>query len=67
MPSIEQCLDGPVSVVTRKARRTARPWLWCGGVASYVAAIKEPRYEDYHIEYHSQNRWSFIGMGKIKG
>ncbi|KAL1901103.1 hypothetical protein Sste5346_002170 [Sporothrix stenoceras] len=35
-----------------------KAWLWCGGTLSYLKTIKQPRYEDYLIEYKSDNMWA---------
>lgn len=50
----------------KKGIADGRPWLWCGGVLSYLAAIKAPRYEDYHITYKNRNRWAYLGNGLMK-
>jgi hypothetical protein len=50
----------------KKGKADGRPWLWSGGVMSYLAAIKNPRYEDYHITYKTRNRWSYVGNGRMK-
>lgn len=35
-----------------------KAWLWPGGTLSYLKTIKQPRYEDYVIEYKNENMWA---------
>ncbi|KAH0841227.1 4-hydroxyacetophenone monooxygenase [Fonsecaea pedrosoi] len=42
------------------------PQLWCGTALSYIKTIRNPRFEDFDIEYESTNRWAFLGNGKIQ-
>jgi hypothetical protein len=42
------------------------PQLWCGTALSYIKTIRNPRFEDYEIDYESSNQWAFLGNGKIK-
>ncbi|PVH70029.1 FAD/NAD(P)-binding domain-containing protein [Cadophora sp. DSE1049] len=51
----------------KKGQADGRPWLWSGSAFSYLAAIKEPRYEDYIIKYKNHNRWAYLGNGRMKG
>ena len=37
--------------------------LWAGSALHYSAAIEEPRWEDFEIEYQSNNRFSYLGNG----
>lgn len=37
--------------------------MWPGSRIVYFELLKEPRYEDYHIKYHSRNRFEFLGNG----
>ncbi len=43
--------------------------VWPGSSLHYIEAIKQPRYEDYDIEYigpASKNMWAFLGMGNTR-
>ncbi|KAJ9610031.1 hypothetical protein H2200_006361 [Cladophialophora chaetospira] len=42
------------------------PQLWCGSALTYVKTIRNPRYEDFEIEYESSNQWAYLGNGKIQ-
>lgn len=42
------------------------PQLWCGTALSYIKTIRNPRFEDYDIEYRSPNRFAYLGNGKIR-
>jgi hydroxyversicolorone monooxygenase len=37
--------------------------IWPGSSLHYADVIKEPRYEDFDIEYLNQNPWAHLGMG----
>lgn len=43
--------------------------VWPGSSLHYIEAIREPRYEDFHISYlgpAKKNRWAFLGMGTVR-
>lgn len=41
--------------------------VWPGSSLHYIQVIKEPRYEDYDIDYmNGKNMWSYLGMGTTK-
>nr|KMM67448.1 monooxygenase [Coccidioides posadasii RMSCC 3488] len=37
--------------------------MWPGSRLAFFDLIKEPKYEDYEIEYWSGNRWGYLGNG----
>ncbi|EEP79143.1 predicted protein [Uncinocarpus reesii 1704] len=37
--------------------------IWPGSRLAFFDLIKEPKYEDYEIEYWSKNRWGYLGNG----
>ncbi|KAK5944688.1 hypothetical protein PMZ80_001888 [Knufia obscura] len=43
--------------------------VWPGSSLHYIEAIKQPRYEDFEIEYlgpAKKNPWAFMGMGFVR-
>ncbi|KAH8586249.1 hypothetical protein B0O99DRAFT_703109 [Bisporella sp. PMI_857] len=37
--------------------------MWPGSRISFIETVREPQWEDYDIQYQSQNRFSFLGNG----
>ncbi|KIW77772.1 hypothetical protein Z517_07605 [Fonsecaea pedrosoi CBS 271.37] len=50
----------------KNGKMDGAPQLWCGTALSYIKTIRNPRFEDFDIEYESPNRWAFLGNGKIQ-
>jgi hypothetical protein len=43
--------------------------VWPGSSLHYIEAIRQPRYEDFEIEYLGparKNPWAFLGMGTVR-
>lgn len=43
-----------------------RVYLWPGPTIHFLKTIKEPRFEDYEINYRYGNRFAFLGNGTVK-
>ncbi|MCJ1298203.1 hypothetical protein MMC08_000992 [Hypocenomyce scalaris] len=50
----------------KDGKRKNRIYLWTGPTIHFLKTIKEPRYEDYEIEYRYKNRFAYIGNGDVK-
>ena len=37
--------------------------IWPGSSLHYQQIIKQPRYEDFEIQYFEKNPWAMLGMG----
>lgn len=37
--------------------------VWPGSSNHYLELIRQPRYEDFEIQYENKNPWAFLGMG----
>ncbi|KAL2862443.1 flavin-containing monooxygenase [Aspergillus lucknowensis] len=50
-----------------KNKKTGRvDSVWPGSALHYMEAIKEPRFEDFEIQYHShKNRYAYLGLGFV--
>ncbi|KAI9371747.1 hypothetical protein BJX61DRAFT_534533 [Aspergillus egyptiacus] len=43
-----------------------RVYLWPGPTIHFLKTIKEPRFEDYDIQYRYGNRFAFLGNGPVQ-
>lgn len=43
-----------------------RIYLWPGSTIHFLKTIKDPRFEDYDMEYRFGNRFAFLGNGDVK-
>ncbi|KAL3444192.1 hypothetical protein BJX65DRAFT_297821 [Aspergillus insuetus] len=50
----------------KDGKRKNRIYLWPGPTVHFLKTIKEPRYEDYEIEYRYRNRFAFLGDGSVR-
>ncbi|KAM6479934.1 FAD/NAD(P)-binding domain-containing protein [Trichoderma sp. SZMC 28011] len=37
---------------------------YCGSVPHFIELLSQPRWEDFKIQYQSENRFQYLGMGK---
>lgn len=47
----------------KQGRKDGKLTIWPGSRLLFFEALKEPRYEDYEIEYLSKNAWAWLGCG----
>jgi len=40
---------------------------WCGSAVHFMELLSAPRWEDFDIEYHTLNRFQYLGRGKSRG
>ncbi|KAJ3524735.1 hypothetical protein NM208_g11943 [Fusarium decemcellulare] len=50
----------------KDGKQEGRIYLWPGSTIHFLKTIKDPRFEDYEINYRYKNRFAFIGNGDIK-
>jgi len=43
-----------------------KPFLWCGHSPAYYKTMHHMRYEDWNYKYRYQNRFAYLGNGKIE-
>ncbi|KAJ4204164.1 hypothetical protein NW759_015001 [Fusarium solani] len=55
--------SGPCSSTFKNGIVGRKPLLWPGSRVHYLTMLRAPRYEDYEIEYLSDNRFNFMGDG----
>ncbi|KAL2831028.1 putative dimethylaniline monooxygenase [Aspergillus pseudoustus] len=47
----------------KQGKKDGKLTIWPGSRLLFFEALKEPRYEDYNIEYLSNNPWAWLGCG----
>jgi cation diffusion facilitator CzcD-associated flavoprotein CzcO len=47
----------------KNGKQTRKPVLWPGSRIHYLTMLQKPRYEDYEIEYLTNNPFNFLGDG----
>ncbi|ODH51147.1 hypothetical protein GX48_02762 [Paracoccidioides brasiliensis] len=57
------CWADPCSSWFKQGRKDGTIVMWPGSRLAFFDLMKEPKYEDYEIEYWSQNRWAYLGNG----
>ncbi|OAX83506.1 hypothetical protein ACJ72_02121 [Emergomyces africanus] len=57
------CWSDPCSSWFKQGRKDGNVVMWPGSRLAFFDLLKEPKYEDYEIEYWSTNRWAFLGNG----
>ncbi|EGC46868.1 flavin-binding monooxygenase [Histoplasma capsulatum var. duboisii H88] len=57
------CWADPCSSWFKQGRKDGNIVMWPGSRLAFFDILKEPKYEDYEIEYWSKNRWAFLGNG----
>ncbi|OGM39642.1 hypothetical protein ABOM_011452 [Aspergillus bombycis] len=55
--------SGPCSSWFKNGNKNGRLAMWPGSRLLYFDVMKEPRFEDYHIDYWSGNPFEFLGNG----
>jgi cation diffusion facilitator CzcD-associated flavoprotein CzcO len=53
----------PCSSWFKQGRKDGPVVMWPGSRLAFFDLMKEPRYEDFEIEYWSGNRWGYLGSG----
>lgn len=53
----------PCSSWFKQGRKDGNVVMWPGSRLTFFDLLREPRYEDYEIEYWSQNRFGYLGNG----
>lgn len=55
--------SGPCSSWFKNGISSRKPLCWPGSRVHYLAMLQKPRFEDFNIEYLSQNPFNFLGDG----
>lgn len=55
--------SGPCSSWFKNGISSRKPLCWPGSRVHYLTMLQRPRFEDFDIEYLSQNRFNFLGNG----
>jgi cation diffusion facilitator CzcD-associated flavoprotein CzcO len=55
--------SGPCSSWFKAGDASRKPVCWPGSRVHYLTMLQTPRYEDFDIEYLSENRFNFLGDG----
>ncbi|CAK4031916.1 FAD NAD(P)-binding domain-containing [Lecanosticta acicola] len=50
----------------KDGKKEGRIYLWPGSTIHFLKTIKEPRLEDYEVEWRHRNRFAFLGNGEVK-
>ncbi|KAI1918440.1 hypothetical protein LOZ65_004896 [Ophidiomyces ophidiicola] len=53
----------PCSSWFKQGKKDGNIVMWPGSRLSFFDLLREPKYEDYEIEYWSGNRWGYLGNG----
>ncbi|EZF22559.1 hypothetical protein H112_04614 [Trichophyton rubrum D6] len=53
----------PCSSWFKQGRKDGNIVMWPGSRLAFFDAMREPKFEDYKIEYWSGNRWGYLGSG----
>ncbi|WEW56238.1 hypothetical protein PRK78_001677 [Emydomyces testavorans] len=56
----------PCSSWFKQGKKDGNIVMWPGSRLAFFDLIKEPKFEDYEIEYWSGNRWGYLGNGFSK-
>lgn len=59
------CWADPCSSWFKQGTKDGPIVMWPGSRLSFFEVLHHPNYEDYHIEYYRNNRWSFLGSGFV--
>ncbi|KAJ5403026.1 uncharacterized protein N7487_008922 [Penicillium crustosum] len=55
--------DGKCASWFKQGKKDGKLTIWPGSRLLFFEAMKDPRYEDYDIEYLSGNTWGWLGCG----
>ncbi|KIX09207.1 uncharacterized protein Z518_00286 [Rhinocladiella mackenziei CBS 650.93] len=55
--------SGPCSSWFKNGDSSRKPLCWPGSRVHYLTVLQKPRFEDFDIDYLSQNRFNFLGNG----
>ncbi|KAM5347462.1 hypothetical protein ACJ41O_010467 [Fusarium nematophilum] len=55
--------SGPCSSWFKNGQAHKKPLCWPGSRVHYLTMLQKPRFEDFDIEYFTQNRFNFLGNG----
>lgn len=55
--------SGPCSSWFKAGEKTRKPTLWPGSRLHYLTVLQTPRFEDFEMQYLSQNMFNFFGDG----
>lgn len=55
--------SGPCSSWFKNGQTHKKPLCWPGSRVHYLTILQKPRFEDFDMEYHSGNRFNFLGDG----
>lgn len=55
--------SGPCSSWFKNGQAHNKPLCWPGSRVHYLTMLQRPRFEDFDIEYVTQNRFNFLGNG----
>ncbi|KAJ3508268.1 hypothetical protein NM208_g15846 [Fusarium decemcellulare] len=55
--------SGPCSSWFKNGQAHSKPLCWPGSRVHYLTILQKPRFEDFDIEYLSENRFNFLGDG----
>ncbi|TPX08646.1 uncharacterized protein E0L32_009835 [Thyridium curvatum] len=55
--------SGPCSSWFKNGQTHRKPLCWPGSRVHYLTILQKPRFEDFDMEYHSGNRFNFLGDG----
>ncbi|CAG9956706.1 unnamed protein product [Clonostachys rosea f. rosea IK726] len=55
--------SGPCSSWFKAGDKARKPTLWPGSRIHYLQTLKQPRFEDYEIQYLSENLFNYFGNG----
>jgi len=59
------CWSDPCSSWFKQGTKDGEVVMWPGSRLSFFEILQHPNFEDYDIEYHSGNRWGFMGNGFV--